>query len=1074
MQTFASIRFKQLIACSAMLCLFCAGKASAQIVLDGSMGHSGELRGPNYVITAGMGSQYGSNLFHSFGVFNVNTDESATFTGPALVDNVIGRVTGGLASDIDGRLSCSIDGANLYLINPSGIIFGPHASLDVTGSFVATTADYVKLSDGGRFDAANPSSSVLSSAPVSAFGFLDGNIGAITVDRAYLQVDDGKSISMVGGDIEIWNGYLVAPGGRIDLASVASEGEALLSGSTAPDVSSFSKLGNINITHHAWRFDEEDYPLFPGDSGANLDTSGDSGGAIYIRGDQLVVDGGWIYADAYGSGDSVGIDIDVAGKIEISNDSQITSASLGVGDAGDIRINAGGGVSLSGGSYIIAESQGEMPGAGNGGDISIKAQSVALNEFASLSVGTLGVGAGGDINITADKLTLSGGGEITVKSQGEIGGAGNSGNIFINAGTVELKDESLLTADTTGLGAGGGININANRLTLSGGSWIRATSEGEMAGAGNGGNILVNVDNVRMEGSSTISATTWGSGAGGDIIINSRDMTLSGGSWIYADSKSSATGDGGGVTVAAVTLAMTGGAKISASTLGSGNGGDVSVKANSILLDSATLDGESATGIYANSQSTSAGSGDGGAITVDTGTLTMRGGSQIGAGTRGSGGGGHIFINAGSVDMEGESALSTSTFGPGAGGDVRVTVAGGVSLSGGSSVASMSLGGMAGAGDGGNILVNAANVDLKDLSYLSVSTYGYGAGGDIQVAAGGIALSGGSWIHCNSLGEMAGAGNGGKLVINAANVDLKDWSDMSASTFGHGAGGDININVRNLALSSGSFVFSSSGGAMAGAGGGGNIVINAGSIDMKNHGQISVGASGPGAGGDISITAGNMALSAGSVVSADSYGNMVDAGRAGNIDLYVAESLLLSASGLTTGSVRSSGGSIALNSGYVILTDGGSISSSVYSGEGGGGNVAINSVNLLALDASDITANAYDGRGGKVFLNTEAYIHSPDSVITANSNRQELQGTVTIQSPAQDISGSLAALSSQYTTGNVMVADRCMARSFENSSSFTLGGRDAITLDPESAVLLRMGNGDGCFGTEEPAVGRKR
>src|SRR5438876_1540613 len=127
---------------------------SAQIIRDGTLGPpGGALSGPTYQIPAELGQKVGPNLFHSFSQFNINNGEAATFTGPNDVQNVLSRVTGGGASWIDGMLRCTIPGANFYLINPSGVMFGPEAALDVSGSFTVTTANYLKLADGGRFDA---------------------------------------------------------------------------------------------------------------------------------------------------------------------------------------------------------------------------------------------------------------------------------------------------------------------------------------------------------------------------------------------------------------------------------------------------------------------------------------------------------------------------------------------------------------------------------------------------------------------------------------------------------------------------------------------------------------------------------------------------------------------------------------------------------------------------------------------------------------------------------------------------------------------------------------------------------
>ena len=112
-----------------------------------------------------MGQIRGPNLFHSFGEFNVRSGESATFTGPNAIANILGRVTLGNESIIDGLLRSEIPGANLFLLNPSGVIFGPNASLEVSGAFHVSTADYLGLEDGERFSAHLSETSVLSAAP---------------------------------------------------------------------------------------------------------------------------------------------------------------------------------------------------------------------------------------------------------------------------------------------------------------------------------------------------------------------------------------------------------------------------------------------------------------------------------------------------------------------------------------------------------------------------------------------------------------------------------------------------------------------------------------------------------------------------------------------------------------------------------------------------------------------------------------------------------------------------------------------------------------------------------------------
>ena len=122
------------------------------ITIDGHFSPAQMLAGLNYAIGANLGKQVGGNLFQSFGIFGLATSESATFSGPAAINNVIGRVTGGNLSSINGKINRRSLGANLYLINPSGMVFGPNATVNVSGSFHASTADYLKclMGSGSR------------------------------------------------------------------------------------------------------------------------------------------------------------------------------------------------------------------------------------------------------------------------------------------------------------------------------------------------------------------------------------------------------------------------------------------------------------------------------------------------------------------------------------------------------------------------------------------------------------------------------------------------------------------------------------------------------------------------------------------------------------------------------------------------------------------------------------------------------------------------------------------------------------------------------------------------------------
>ena len=295
----------------------------AQITLDGSLGPKGPLTGPAYTIDVKVGQLHGNNLFHSFGQFNVHTSESATFTGPSTVENVIGRVTGGQQSLIDGQLRSEMPKANLYLLNPSGVLFGPNATLDVPGSFHVSTADYLRMADGEKFSASLSQESVLTSAPPAAFGFLSSNPAPIAIQGSSLKVPEGKTLSVVGGDIQITGGSLSAPHGQINLASVASAGEVIPTVSEqGPDLQleGFSRLGKIEATQ-----------------GAHITTDGAGGGSVVIRGGRLVVDNATISSNTQGNTDGarVGIDAQIAEDVVITNGGRIeTTVVAGAGNGG--------------------------------------------------------------------------------------------------------------------------------------------------------------------------------------------------------------------------------------------------------------------------------------------------------------------------------------------------------------------------------------------------------------------------------------------------------------------------------------------------------------------------------------------------------------------------------------------------------------------------------------------------------------------------------------------------------------------------------------------------------------------
>ena len=326
-------------------------------------------------ITGGTRPGGGANLFHSFGEFGVPTNNIANFLNDSALPttNILSRVTGGNPSNIFGTIQTQgFANANLFLMNPAGIVFGPNASLNVGGAAHFTTADYLKLSDGVQFTAMpSAQDALLSVAPVAAFGFLAANPAPISVEGSALSVSDGQTLSFVGGDITIGSG-LNALGGKIALASVGSPGEVLADTyASVPNVNgeSFTKMGKISLLE-----------------GTLLNVSGDSAGTVIIRGGQLMMTHATISADTVDSdGASTAIDVDVTGDLSILavDGPALTARTRGKGNAGDIRLKSGGNMDFSvmPSEEFLNEGNGLLPiidtqtfGLGNAGNITMASQ----------------------------------------------------------------------------------------------------------------------------------------------------------------------------------------------------------------------------------------------------------------------------------------------------------------------------------------------------------------------------------------------------------------------------------------------------------------------------------------------------------------------------------------------------------------------------------------------------------------------------------------------------------------------------------------------------------------------------
>jgi len=455
--------------------------AQAEITLDGSLGPAGVLEGLEMEIPAEVGRQLGSNLFHSFGRFEVPTGGSALFTGPAGIDHVIGRVTGGEVSTIDGLLGTAFQGStpDLWLVNPAGVVFGPNATLDVQGGFHVSTADYLRLGEEGRFAAALGQGSTLTSAPPAAFGFLGAGGGSLTVTGSTLNSAQSRDLSLVAGNITVSGAEVQALGGRLSLAAVGV-GEVAV-GPAAP-VAATVAPGTIQVTDSL------------------LAVAGDPAGSLVIRGGTLSLAGTQV----------------VAGTVDR--------------DGGDITLQADA-ISIRDGSLVIAGSL----GAGRGGDVVVEADELEVRGGAQVAINVTGQGDGGSLRLRVDRLLLSGdsrAGTAIITTDVAPGASGRGGDIIVVARAVVLRQGGQLYTSTQGAGDAGELRVSAREIRLSGENHLGITTIGSQTigrddGAGRGGDVTVQADYLEVR-SAQFVALSAGAGAGGSLRITAGEIQVLG------------------------------------------------------------------------------------------------------------------------------------------------------------------------------------------------------------------------------------------------------------------------------------------------------------------------------------------------------------------------------------------------------------------------------------------------------------------------------------------------------------------------------------------------------------------
>ena len=731
--------------------------AIAQIIPDNSLGAESSRTVPATINNLPSdriegGANRGVSLFHSFKEFNVGEGRGAHFANPNGILNIFTRVTGGNPSNILGVLGVQ-GNANLFLLNPKGIIFGPNARLDLRGSFIGSTASGIFFDNGFEFSSVNPNAVPLLAINIPVGLRFRENPGTIVntsqaigpapdlpplpieipvSNKLGLAVDPGQTLALIGGDIQLQGGNLTAYTGQILLGSVKSPGLVQFE-PTALGVnlnySNIQNFGNIEM------------------NGASINTSGLGGGKIDIRGGNITVSSSGIYGLTLGNINGRGIDIN-AQNLRVEGGSQISTPTLGDGNGSDINIHATDSVEISG---IGFESYQQFlvnyrtlrtinpfdpqivlltgtVGTGTAGDIRIDTGRLLMRDGVVAGSVSFGTGNGGNINIRANVFDQAG---STLSSGSLLGSSGTGGNITVAVQKLIVRDGSILTTTTTSEGASGDITIKAAEsvevLRTPPGSVLQtliSAASIDPNGKGRAGDITIDTKRLMINqgaGISVSSGATIGNslfsngGPGGNLTIRaSESVELAGISGLLANgqynisflaSETSGSNQGGNIYIATPVLTVRDGGVIFMSAFGTGNAGSITIDA-----DRVEVSGTAANGQLISQIDVSAGNflgtpipnatGNAGSINLNVGRLIVRDGAAINVRAQGTPNAGTLTVIADSIALDNKGSINGTTD-SGGGGNVNLQ-ARDIQLRRGSRITTD-----AGISDGGNIRINS-------------------------------------------------------------------------------------------------------------------------------------------------------------------------------------------------------------------------------------------------------------------------------------------------------------------------------------------------------------------------------
>jgi CHAT domain-containing protein len=976
--------------------------AKAQIAVDGST--ATEVKG-NTIAPVDKGTTNGGNLYHSFDKFNVPNSGVIFNTGNSSVDgtkvnNIINRVTGDTPSSILGTIESrsAFPNANLYLLNPNGVVFSPNARLDIGGSFHVTTGTSLGFDQNQKFSVDKNSLSFPSGDPKN-IQFAIAQPAAI-INQGNLTVDAGKNISVTAGTV-INTGNLTAPNGNVNVAAVSGNSQVEL---RSPDL----VLGfavNKDVIPSNWNGAIATLPKLA----ESLTGQASQANQVVVKPDGTIA----LVASPSTSDIAVkdGMNI-TSGKIDVSS-STGKGGNVGVfgNQVGLVNsfINASG--NTGGGTVLIG---GDLQGKG----ILPNALQTYVDSRSQIFANGLLTGDGGKVIVWADRSTqflgaiaakggdVSGdGGFVEVSGKENLDYRGSTNTLAPNGkiGTLLLDPANIFVIAT------GGNSTLANASVFTNASPINASLAVSLINSALSNVVLQATNDITFE--APINITTSGVGitaqAGNTITVGNQITTNGGNVSLIANDPVFATNNGNISIIGDIT---TQGGAINVTVNNAGQlsiafGADLSSNSGNISLQSNGI----------NSRIVNQGN-----ITTGTGAISLDASStnfaaiNLGAVSKIESGSGSININGTSVNADGFLGGST---------DVRInSTSGNISINGTST--------------NGNGISGTDNLAITsstgDINLTGLSTGGTGGNGvllqtgnviQISTTSSNINITGNA-VNSSRLGvNIEPLFAGADVVIGSGTGNLTFTSDRSGFPNVTGLGGTGTLSLKafspNAALTIGgsnAFLSNSFLTSLANSSGFSNVVIgevtsnNAitvaqnSSINTSNFAPITIQTARTFNGNGFTIGANSSQFNLTANQGISSLGDITN--NNGSITLLANQNI-------TTGNITAAGNAIAITStSGAIDTSAGSLGSGIATGNGGvialtalgnitvgdifsstsngnGGNISINSTGtngVIAVNGVLDSFSTNNGTGGNVLLQSAGNITTNNLIISAASN----------------------------------------------------------------------------------------